>query len=80
MIVRLRNAVLHRREGLSHPLGVRISNPAEKMDPGSSLPPIFVDGKRVGGLDGLGETLATVIATAAANANANLNFSSDTLG
>ena len=50
------------------------------MDPGSSLPPIFVDGKRVGGLDGLGETFATVIATAAANANANLNFSSDTLG
>ena len=53
------------------------------MDPASSgLPPIFVDGKALEGLDGLGETLATAIATAAAaNANgANLNLSSDTLG
>lgn len=53
-----------------------------EMDPASSgLPPIFVDGKALEGLDGLGETLATAIATAAANANgANLNLSSDTLG
>lgn len=50
------------------------------MDPDSSLPPIFVDGKALEGLDGLGETLATAIATAAANANANLNLSSNTLG